>query len=78
VYFKKYANMIKFEELITDAKKPYDANKDILDAFMACLYGWGTGDLLGEKPKERKRAYMDIIVGWKNGLPVFERRELGQ
>jgi hypothetical protein len=60
VYFKKYSEMIKFLEIITDAQKPYEANKDTLDSFMACLYGWGTGDLLNEKMIQKKVITMSV------------------
>ena len=75
VYFKKYADMVKFEEIINDAKKPYEANKDVLDAFMACLYGFGTGDLLGQKVVVKAKRKVSLIVGWKEGKPIWEDKE---
>ncbi len=75
VYLKKHANMIKFQEIITDLQKPYEANTDILDAFMACLYGWGTGDIFSEKVKEKKVRKISLIVGWEDGKAIWEDRE---
>jgi len=49
IYFKKYSHMVFDKDLLEDALLPQDDNTDHLDAFMACLYGWGTGDLLEEK-----------------------------
>ena len=51
IYFKKYGHMIWFDEILKDAQKLKSDNKDSLDSFMACLYGFGTGDLFGEKRK---------------------------
>jgi hypothetical protein len=76
IYFKKYSEQIKFMEIITDAKKKYEDNKDTLDSFMACLYGWGTGDLLDEKLKKERIIKMMICVGWdsENMKPIYEER----
>lgn len=41
--------MVFFKELLIDATKGSNDNTDILDAFMAALYGWGTGNLLENK-----------------------------
>ena len=49
IYFKKYSHMVFFKELLIDATKGSNDNTDILDAFMAALYGWGTGNLLENK-----------------------------
>jgi hypothetical protein len=54
VYLKKYGHMVWFREYLEDAQKPLEANKDALDSLMACLYGFGTGDLLGEKKEKPK------------------------
>ncbi len=70
-YFKKYAEMVKFLSLLKDCQLPDTANTDELDAFLACLYGWGTGDLLGERPKVKPIRRVDVIVGWENGVPKW-------
>jgi hypothetical protein len=72
VYFKKYADMVKFQEIITDAQKPYDANKDVLDAFLACLYGWGTGDLLGEKTKTKPPPSKMMVCEWDEANKCYK------
>lgn len=74
IYYKKYADMVWFRSLLDDARKGDNDNKDEEDAFKACLYGWGTGDLLGEKPKEKKAKKVMIIVGWENGVPKWDER----
>ena len=74
-YFKKYAEMCKFQTLLEDCQLPDTSNTDELDAFLACLYGWGTGDLLGEKPKERKKKMVSFL-SYVNGVPVWEEREI--
>jgi len=73
-YMKKYVENVGFKSLLLDCLKPDVENSDELDAFLACLYGWGTGDLLGEKPKEKKTKKVMIIVGWENGVPKWEER----
>jgi len=74
-YFKKYSQMVKFKKLLEDCEKPYGTNVDQLDSFLACLYGFRTGDLLGDKPKEQKVFKMEIIVGYINGVPQWETKE---
>lgn len=51
IYFKKYGHMVYFKEMLEDALKGLDENTDALDALLACIYGYGTGDIFGEKPK---------------------------
>jgi len=54
-YIKLYWENIYFIDLLLDMQKPYDANTDFLDSFLGCIWGFGTGDLLGElKEKEEK------------------------
>ena len=52
IYLKKYGHMVWFKQYLEDALKSADKNKDALDSLMACLYGFGTGDLLGEQKKK--------------------------
>lgn len=74
-YFKKYAEMVLFASLLKDCQLPDISNTDELDAFLACLYGWGTGDLLGEKPKEKKKRTFSYLT-YVNGQPVWEERQI--
>lgn len=74
IYYKNYAQMVFFTSLLLDAKKADEDNTDEEDALKACLYGWGTGDLLGEKVKEKPKKKVWIIVGYKNGVPVWEEK----
>jgi hypothetical protein len=71
-YFKKYAEMVKFMSLLKDCQLPDVSNTDELDAFLACLYGWGTGDLLGEKKKEKPAKSVMVVVGYENGTAVWK------
>ena len=66
VYLKKYGHMVWFREYLEDALRGADANKDALDSLMACLYGFGTGDLLGEgkKAKEVKVVLPEKRLRW--------------
>ncbi len=75
-YFKKYAEHVKFLEILYDAQKPADANTDILDAFLGCLWGFGSGNILEEKTVEKTKRKISLIVGWKDGKAVWEEREL--
>ena len=76
IYYKNYAGMVWFRSLLEDAGLADDDNKDEEDALKACLYGWGTGDLYGEPVKEKKLKKVMIIVGYENGVPVWEERLL--
>jgi len=76
VYFKKYAGMVKYIDLLKDAQKNITDNTDDLDAFMACLYGWGTGDLLEEKTVERKPRKISICR-WNPLTNKYEWTEVG-
>jgi hypothetical protein len=76
VYFKKYAGMVKYIDLLKDAQKNITDNTDDLDAFMACLYGWGTGDLLEEKTIERKPRKISICR-WNPLTNKYEWTEVG-
>jgi hypothetical protein len=71
-YFKKNAERVKFISLLKDCQMPDITNTDELDAFLACLYGFGTGDLLGEKPKEKAKKTVSIIVGYEEGKAVWK------
>jgi len=51
-YVKKYWENIHFLDLLYDMQKPFDANTDFLDSFLGCIWGFGTGDLLGEQKKK--------------------------
>jgi hypothetical protein len=76
IYFKKHSQQVKFMDIIDDARKKMGANADMLDAFMACLYGWGTGDIFGETQKKERISKMMICVGWdaENMKPIYEER----
>lgn len=71
-YFKKYAEMVKMLSLLNDCQMKDSDNTDELDAFLACLYGWGTGDLLGERPREKKKRVSEVVIGWENGKAVYK------
>lgn len=71
-YFKKYADMVKFMSLLKDCQQNDLTNTDELDAFLACLYGFGTGDLLGEAPKQKAKKFVEMIVGWENGKAIVK------
>jgi hypothetical protein len=73
--YKKYAHMVWFKTLLLDAQKKDSDNYDEEDALKGCLYGWGTGDLLGEKPKEKKKKTFSCLT-YVNGKPVWEEREV--
>jgi hypothetical protein len=73
-YFKKHVERVRFLSLLKDCQLPDLVNTDELDAFLACLYGFGTGDLLGEKPKERKKVAVMTVVGYKDGAPIWEEK----
>lgn len=75
IYYKKYAHMVWFKTLLLDAQKKDSDNYDEEDALKACLYGWGTGDLLGEKPKEKKKRTFSYLT-YVNGKPVWEERQI--
>jgi len=52
IYFKKYGHIVWFADYLEDALKGLEDNADALDSLMACLYGFGTGDLFGEQKKK--------------------------
>lgn len=54
IYFKKYSHLVFFKELLIDATKGEEDNTDILDAFLAALYGWGSGDIFQHGVKRRE------------------------
>ena len=54
IYFKKYAHLVFFKDLLIDATKGENDNTDILDAFLAALYGWGSGDILSHNIKKKE------------------------
>jgi len=60
-----------------DALKSMNKNTDTLDAFEACLYGFGTGDLLeSKKYKEKKKQTMWAMSTNPDGTPKWEEIEL--
>jgi len=73
-YFKKYVDYVHFIDILYDAQKPDNANTDLLDSFLGCLWGFGTGNLIEEKPKDKvKRAIM--MLKYENGKPVWYEKE---
>ena len=46
--------MVMFKDLLVDATKGIEDNTDILDAFLAAIYGWGSGDILSANIKTRE------------------------
>jgi hypothetical protein len=79
IYFKKYSHMVFFKELLIDATKGANDNTDVLDAFMAALYGWGSGDILGNKTHTKiiKKVQM-VKYELQNGVmrPVWYEKEI--
>ena len=78
VYFKKYHDQVRFKRLIIEALKGADKNTDVLDAFMAGLYGFGTGDLLNDrsvKKEKKKTKIWELRVDEKTGIGVWEETE---
>lgn len=72
-YFKKYVESCWILDLLHDCQKPDNANTDDLDAFLACLYGWGTGDLLGDRPPERLKRKIGVMTGRdENGREIWK------
>ena len=47
--------MMFFGDYLEDALKGREDNKDALDSLMACLYGFGTGDLFGKRKKKSEQ-----------------------
>jgi len=72
IYYKNYAHMVWFRQLLEDANKGDDDNKDIEDAMKAALYGWGTGNIFETPVKQKKKVVVQIIVGWENGTPIMK------
>lgn len=56
IYLKEYGHMVYFADYLEDALKGREDNKDALDSLMACLYGFGTGDLFGKRKKRTEDA----------------------
>lgn len=54
IYLKEYGHMMYFADYLEDALKGRADNKDALDSLMACLYGFGTGDLFGKRKKKEE------------------------
>ena len=79
IYFKKYAHMVYFMDILMDATKGKEENTDILDAFMASIYAFGTGDLLGQKsrPKEIRKVQL-VKYEMVNGrlVPIWYEKSL--
>ena len=79
IYFKKYSHMVYFRELLVDATKGANDNTDILDAFMAALYGWGSGDILNSKVQAKvPRKIQMVKYEMQNGVmkPVWYEKEM--
>jgi len=79
IYFKKYSHMVYFKELLMDATKGKTENADLLDAFMAALYAYGTGDLLGQKTKEKTVKKIQLVKYEMEGgrlVPKWYEKEL--
>lgn len=55
IYLKEYGHMMFFGDYLEDALKGREDNKDALDSLMACLYGFGTGDLFGKRKKKSEQ-----------------------
>lgn len=79
IYFKKYSHMVYFKELLMDATKGKAENADLLDAFMAALYAYGTGDLLGQRTKEKTIKTIQLVKYEMEGgrlVPKWYEKEL--
>jgi hypothetical protein len=79
IYFKKYSHMVFFSELLVDATKGADDNTDILDAFMAALYGWGSGNILENKTQTKVVKKIQMVkYEMVNGVmkPIWYEKEL--
>ena len=75
-YFKKYSDYIYFADLLKEAQLPDEVNKDFMDSFLGCLWGFGTGDLLGEKPKEKKEVKYIEGVKWDSAKGKYIKYNL--
>jgi hypothetical protein len=70
IYLKKYAHKIMFRSLLLDALKADNENKDEEDAMKACIYGFGSGDILETiKPKKKRKPLQ--LLKYVNGRPVI-------
>jgi hypothetical protein len=79
IYFKKYSHMVFFSALLVDATKGADDNTDILDAFMAALYGWGSGNILENKTQTKVAKKIQMVkYEMVNGVmkPIWFFKEL--
>ena len=75
IYLKKYAHKVMFRSLLLDALKGDNENVDEEDAMKACLYGFGSGDILEQiKPKKRKKPLQ--LLKYVNGRPVIYTVEI--
>jgi hypothetical protein len=75
IYLKNYSQMVFFSNILDDAGKGRDDNKDALDSLMACLYGFGTGDLFGKRKKKEEvevKKEEKLKYVWKNGVFMQE------
>jgi hypothetical protein len=75
-YFKKYAERVYFIDILKDAQLPDDANTDVLDAFLACLWAWGSGDILEGKKNDDKPKRTMQMLRYDNGKPIWEEVEI--
>ncbi len=76
-YFKKYYHMVMFIDLIKDCQKKDEDNTDFLDSFLGCLWGFGTGDLLEDRPKEKPKQVV-LLSKVENGMTVWYNAETGE
>lgn len=76
IYYKKNSQMVRILSLLQDAQKADAENKDEEDALKMAIYGFGTGDLLGEKPKDKPKGKVMVIVGWDKGFPIWKEFQI--
>ena len=78
-YFKKYSHMVLFKDLLIDATKGINENTDLLDAFEAALYGWGSGDIFTHRVREKVvRKVKFLRYEMQNGVmqPVWYEKDI--
>lgn len=76
-YFKKYIDNVFFIDLLYDAQKSENDNTDFLDSFLGGLWGFGTGDLLGDKSSQERKKSTIWLQKYENGQPVWYEKSLG-
>lgn len=73
-YIKLYYQNIFFIDLLYDMQRPYEDNTDFLDSFLGCIWGFGTGDLFGEKKQKEvveEKPQQRRVLKNVNGAMVF-------